>query len=1757
MKIVNVTSTRGVVERGRSAQFDGVRIGVLRAGDTAVIEYELAVLGDLTSAQRLSLGKLAALPSIPIKTELGDGVVMAPMKMEAMRDRKTLEDIDGIVEELGLLSNNLRDLTDKTASELGRSLADYYDYTVSLQRAVSIGDCYEALGKLMNLMSGLKDLREMPGKLRESAQSIQKNAGNLKRRLDALVKSAEDGKALSYLQRQFDASLRLLRMKLKDPAWVITNTPKDVKYWESAFSEIDGALQASFLNGAMSETFQNYVALTKESASVLADATAAIDAAMKTADAAERRGQTKLARAKMEQAARLLRQAELLKGEGNGLFDTAVSGIEGKENKYLDVMADSLRVQAKRYAADAETLLEQQITGVAASLNQLAALEQVEGDVAVLQESAGRIEALLGGDELVADDTAALRNAADSIFETIGYDPDAPAEERLNALRTGRRELEKSMWALAQRPVVWLTDMWNIVDSAQLREIRENLPDSVRAVGAVLSALETNEITESRLPGEILDVLYNNVPAAYDWFWDEFDAGFPNTNDRNAIRRYVATEMVKIMPRRLANVELMEKSLQTQMLDGMSDYRAMIEAAQASALGRQTTVYHMQDDMDAQLERTIALLERYKSDPRLLTGYYPSSQLLDYVRNLNAAISAMTHYANGKPIEDSRVGRYRSLWTYSGEGYDLNVNELTLGEIYKTQQVVDQLLAEGYNNVAERYLLNMMKELENGVSVLATGLGMLGLSDPAGSLLSAMAGAASVMLDTSQYTTAMNTLDNANLYNLAQATADLAITTNLMLAKEAGIAYDLYSVFDTMESWRKVDPALPIEIVTADVADLVTGANVIADAAEAALTVHNAHTGSVTVSPTVEVYDSFGLVNTVSMGTETIAPGASGEFVASVRVPINLMRDMGGYTAVFTFAASEAETMTIAPTYGPYVTHFNAGTADTVRYLRDNAEASQPLGGTLAAGERESAALTVSGGKTLRVFAAAASGDALTLTVDGAGTRETKTILNADDFVFIPDASGSYTVTVANDGDTALTYDLSAVIAPDFGAVLGLDMPYGRAVAGAFRVTDRQSGETVTGVKASLPLSVYETGLTAGMSVTVEASALADGAGNRIDAPELTNRRGETVDGTADLAPGGSLSLVLGYYPEPDAPAGEYSGTVTLRVAAERFNTELSALDWVESGDGYAVTIPVMVLLPDPADAPSVEIEAAADGGAVTVVGTTKPGAAVAVFLAEDEDGAGEAVCMTTADADGAIDTVFTPKNSGTFYVYARGVGGQGQLGAESGRVPVRVRTGDRTAPEIVLLTPQTDVQLGSAVTELIFTVSDAQSAVEDVPTLSVDGVYAEVTEIAAGRYRAIPATAVGDGTHTVRIRATSGGGTARETFTVIVGGSVEACLTVTADGKPLALAAVTLNGETRLTDGSGRAAFELAPGEYAYTVAADGCLTASGTASISAASRDVPVALLAGGNLTVRVTGGALAVPGASVTLGEYQTVTDADGGATLTVPYGSYSWRVTADGYRSGSGSVRFTADGADELTVSLTADRSHRAAVRLRVTDAAGKAIAGVAVTLDGEALTTDENGELLCWKSVGTYDCVIAAEPYAPYTGSLTVDAAGGEESVRLNAAGVAYDERSETLHLAGDRTAWTEETGGEPIADGGAVARTVADRLIYMESPSGERVPFVIPALDDLRVRGAEADGETVSVRIANGSGAARTVTLLAALYDGDGRYVAAATAEASIAYAAEQSIALRLGTSAVGCAVRVFVLDAATRKPLCPAWELR
>ena len=1662
MRIVDVQTTKGVVARGKDLSFDKVVIDVLRPGDTAKIEYWLTVVGQLTSAQQVSLGKLAAMPSIPIQSKQGDGVVVSPMKLEAMRDQDTQAELAALIEQLGILESNLLLLTDKTAEDLGRSLTDYYDYVFELNRAVSIGELYgmtanmvALIPKLFELYSNGGAIGNIYGKLKEF-----KDLGGGIKALKELLNDTDKLKQLFSLKNIIEEAEKGLVYVLENKEEILESLVLvDYISVYNKYQDAATAVKALLNEGQLNEAIGGYVRLNDEALQYLRTAYEAVEDAMVTSDKGVRADRAAEARYCLEQADVIFKEAKILKDSGLKMLEElqeADSNVDKDANHYSGLVEGVIRLQVNAFIAAAEQDMATLIPAVATRLLQLQALSEVETGAERLKNASSQMAGILDGIEPFAEDVDAMKTISASIFETVGYDPNATPEQNLKALSKSKEGFSDSFTHLFRSFFDATYGLFELSSSTTLKDVEETTPQMVKSLGEVLNAWRVGGCRSSadELCDAILTAFFGGPGAAYDWFRSAFKANFPAGGSQTEIERYVASSMIKLQPRQLVDETLLKKSYEAILLKGdSSDYRANITAAGNAAAGKKINVYYAQNEIGTIFSEITGLLRSYQSDPTSMTSYYPAAQLLAYVKGLNTSISAMVTDSQGNPLGSGRTGHYRNIWTYVGSGDDLAVKEIKLGDIYKAQIQMDQLIAEGYGNVADRYNLNTLRAFESTLNIAGTLAGTVS-SNP---LISLSSSAINMMLDTSTFVSAQDTLDKANTFNLAKASADLTVTGNVLLSREIGMAADLKSVFLTMDGWRKVDPALPIVLVTADVADATAEQNADGAYATAAISVRNDHSGSVTVAPTVEIYDSFGFVDAISMGSKTLAPGETGEFSGLIALPVNDLRDMGGYTAVFTFAASEAETMTIAPTFGPYATHFNVGTAETLSYLRTNASASQPLGGTLAAGESRSASLTVPAGSSLRVFAAALPGSAITLTASGAGEQKRHDHLNENDFLLIPDADGVYTLTVTNNGESAFDYDLTAVVTPEMGAVLGLVMPYASVIAGQYSY-ETEEGDTVSGTRASLPVSLYETGLAEGMELSVEASPLVNGTDTIPGAALVDTRTEQTVEGPVSLTAGGGRSLLLVYRPADGTPAGEYSGTVTITVKADRFETALSPYAWTTTADGWQLVIPVKVRIETAVPAKPSITSATFEAGAVKVDGWAEAGSAVILSVAESQTDDGLVKSVINAAADGSFSGSFQPDSSGTWYVYAAARSAAGITGSPSDRVPVTVQIGDTTPPVLTLTAPMADVQLARAVRKVAFTITENESALLDTPTLTVDGSAVEVRAVDSRSFEA--ECEIGDGTHAIVICASSEGGTTVGRYTVIVGSNVEAVVRVGVAG-----AAVTLDGVTKQTGADGDASFTVAPGTYAYSVVMDGCLPENGTATVTASERMIVVPLTAGTELLVTVTDEAGApLAGAKAVFGAYSATTRADGTAELLLPYGTYSCSVSAAGYRMRSDSVKLTAESAKEIAFALAVNTSGKYPAYLRIADALGNALPGADVTFDGETAAADVNGEVLFLRSVGSYDAAVSKTGYKTENLSVSVDASGKTWTIALRPEGAEYDERNEILTLAEGYSAYTEQTGGEEIASG-AYPRDAEDRIIFIEGADGVRLPMRIPLLE--------------------------------------------------------------------------------------------
>lgn len=128
----------------------------------------------------------------------------------------------------------------------------------------------------------------------------------------------------------------------------------------------------------------------------------------------------------------------------------------------------------------------------------------------------------------------------------------------------------------------------------------------------------------------------------------------------------------------------------------------------------------------------------------------------------------------------------------------------------------------------------------------------------------------------------------------------------------------------------------------------------------------------------------------------------------------------------------------------------------------------------------------------------------------------------------------------------------------------------------------------------------------------------------------------------------------------------------------------------------------------------------------------------------------------------------------------------------------------------------------------------------------------------------------------------------------------------------------------TGTTDENGEVVISDVPyDEYTLTVTKEGYADYSESLTVDE-DKDINITLTAVDTLTITVDNGAdpaVAIEGATITIGETTKTTDENGGAEFEeLPYGDYTATISADGFTSTTESIAFRSNH-KSFTVSLT--------------------------------------------------------------------------------------------------------------------------------------------------------------------------------------------------------------------------------------------
>ncbi|WP_175480088.1 carboxypeptidase-like regulatory domain-containing protein [Natrinema salaciae] len=189
--------------------------------------------------------------------------------------------------------------------------------------------------------------------------------------------------------------------------------------------------------------------------------------------------------------------------------------------------------------------------------------------------------------------------------------------------------------------------------------------------------------------------------------------------------------------------------------------------------------------------------------------------------------------------------------------------------------------------------------------------------------------------------------------------------------------------------------------------------------------------------------------------------------------------------------------------------------------------------------------------------------------------------------------------------------------------------------------------------------------------------------------------------------------------------------------------------------------------------------------------------------------------------------------------------------------------------------------------------------------------------------------------------------------------------------------------------------------------------------------------------------------VANATVTAGDQETTTAADGSYELELEPGEYALAVSADGYEDASENVTVEADATATVDVTLDAE-STTGTIGGVVTDAAGEPVANATVAAGDQQTTTSESGCYALVLEPGEYALAVSADGYENASEDVTVDA-GTTTTVN-----VTLELESTTGTVEGTVT----DADGEPVANatvtaGDQEATTDANGSYVLELEAGD------------------------------------------------------------------------------------------------------
>jgi hypothetical protein len=786
-----------------------------------------------------------------------------------------------------------------------------------------------------------------------------------------------------------------------------------------------------------------------------------------------------------------------------------------------------------------------------------------------------------------------------------------------------------------------------------LEQITARLPQLEREITQEEQKLESGDVSEEEI--EAVNERIKDLKDEYEYNIDRFNVimGYPNSASgiikkqfgisgatsliswANDVMQYKSNqEEIRIMMEELAGFtydrikegtsrkdvlnmvisEIESKPFRLVDRDKVEDYylnSSGLDDGQIDAMiqelidkAEELSISEMKGRVTYELMEARGLLNTYRGGGNSAPSYYPLDPLLEYLKGLNEDLESM--WSNGEGRMSSAIGIYKDVWVYHPYYGDLLPYEVKLGEYREPLIESLRIQTRGYSNLSRRWEINEIKSQLAIYDVFNFAFGMMPMSPYIGLINSLFI--QSMLMSSLKSKVALDEIDLKyeqrrifeDMVNNTVGATSMSTTT---LSRELAIANSVNRMFVAIDEWRKIDPPLPVEVMSMVVPDVAIESSLEVGQGKAVLKIRNMYTGTLTISPSLEIYDSIGLVAVPEANTVTVAPGQTVTLEIPFQVPRSTMLDAGGYTAVAFLNIAEPETMSIGEPKGPYTAYFFAGTYEQIDARRTYFKTSQPLGRDINPGERDEIFID-SDGETaeIRLFMAARPGVKLELGVydpdgkfagnlSGAEKNEVQGIeigglINEMDYIrVINPVQGKYRVVVnAPHGDEETqNYSLSVVELPDLGAVPDVSYPY-------FVVsTTKEIGFEFDVFESSLRYDIEKVDCNVGELRNDDGYTIPSGSFN------FFSYDGQTLQKTLEAGKG--LSAIATTQLPEDAPDGRYIGLFTVNVEGRNLNPALvtqtismsvsdSVYGWSDKYtsdigglEGYSYNVPIIIEL--------------------------------------------------------------------------------------------------------------------------------------------------------------------------------------------------------------------------------------------------------------------------------------------------------------------------------------------------------------------------------------------------------------------------------------------------------------------------------------------------------------------------------------------------------------------------------------------------